>query len=48
MKDLKKLITSTEKLRQIRLRKEVEALSPVRVAITIPAAKWNPSTRNEK
>jgi hypothetical protein len=22
--------------------------SPVRVAITIPAAKWKPSTRNEK
>ena len=48
MKDLKKLIASTEKLRKIRLRREIEALSPVRVVITIPAAKWNPSIRSEK
>ena len=42
MKDLKKLLTSTEKLKKIRLRKEAEALSPVRIAITIPPEKWNP------
>ena len=41
MKDLKKLIASTEKLRKIRLRREIEALSPIRI-LTIPAAKWSP------